>query len=82
MIQVVSLVGALLIVVAYAGNHYGWLTTSSLAYAVVNAVGAAILTVVAAVEGQWGFLLLEVVWTLVSLAAAVRLVAGRPPATG
>jgi hypothetical protein len=33
---------------------------------VLNAAGAAVLTVVAYEEEQWGFLLLESVWTLVS----------------
>ena len=76
MIQVVSILGSLAILGAYTASQMGWLRTSTLAYALVNALGAAILTVVAIVESQWGFLLLEAAWTLVSLAAAWRIVRG------
>lgn len=79
-IQLISLLGALTILVAYAGNQFAWLRATSLAYVLANAVGAAILAVVALVEEQWGFLLLEGVWTVVSLVALVRILAGRPPA--
>ncbi len=80
MIQLVSLLGALTILAAYAGNQFAWLRTTSLGYVVANAVGAAILAVVAAVEDQWGFLLLEGVWAIVSVIALLRILAGRPPA--
>jgi hypothetical protein len=72
-IQVISILGALLILAAYAANQFGRLRTAGLAYSLLNAVGAATLTIVAAVEEQWGFLLLEGVWTLVSLAALTQL---------
>jgi hypothetical protein len=76
-IQLVSIVGALMIVAAYAANQFRWLPTSGLSYSVINAVGAAILTAVAALEEQWGFLLLEGVWTLVSVVALVGLLRPR-----
>ena len=77
MIQVVSIFGALMILIAYTANQFGWMAALSLPYAVANAAGAATLTVVAALEEQWGFLLLEGVWTLVSLIAIVKLTRGR-----
>ena len=72
MIQVLSVLGALTILTAYAANQFGWLSTSNLSYSVFNAVGAGVLTVVAALEEQWGFLLLEGVWTIVSVLVIVR----------
>ena len=44
------------------------LDPQSLPYLVLNAVGAAILATLAFVGEQWGFLLLEGVWTVVSVA--------------
>jgi hypothetical protein len=77
MIQIVSVLGSLAILGAYTASQLGRLSTSALSYSVANAVGAAILSAVAVVERQWGFLLLESVWTLVSLAAVWRVVRRR-----
>jgi hypothetical protein len=76
MIQAVSVLGALAILVAYAANQFRWMGPSNLSYSVLNFVGAGVLTVVALIERQWGFLLLEGVWTLVSLYALVKLLGG------
>jgi hypothetical protein len=64
--QLVQIVGALLILVAFAAAQLGRLDPHSRPYLVLNLLGAAILTVLAWREGQWGFLLLESVWTAVS----------------
>jgi hypothetical protein len=74
MVQAISIIGAILILVAYGGNQLKRLDSSTSTYVALNLVGAAILAVVAAVEEQWGFLLLEGVWTLVAAYAALRLV--------
>ena len=59
MIQLVSVLGAITILAAYAANQFGRLQATGLLYAVANIVGAAILSYVAAHERQWGFLLLD-----------------------
>jgi hypothetical protein len=66
-LQAVSVVGALLILLAFAANQLGRTDTSSLSYQIANFVGSAILTVVAVIEVQLGFILLEGAWALVSL---------------
>ena len=71
-IQFVSVLGSLLVLVAYVASQFGYLSAKGLAYAFANIVGSGILAVVAALEAQWGFLVLEGAWALVSLVAVVR----------
>ena len=79
MIQVISVLGALAILLAYAANQFRLIEPTNLSYTLLNLLGGGVLTVIAVIERQWGFLLLEGVWTLVSLFALVRLVRdGRP----
>jgi hypothetical protein len=66
-LQVISVLGALAILVAYAANQFGWISPSQLSYQIANFVGSAILTIIAVSEVQLGFVLLEGMWALVSL---------------
>lgn len=65
--QLVQVVGALLILVAFAAAQFGAMDPHSRVYLVLNFVGSLILAVLAWHERQWGFLLLETVWAIVSL---------------
>jgi hypothetical protein len=79
--QFVQIIGAILILAAFAGAQFGRLDQRSIAYLTLNLIGSLILAVLAAVESQLGFLLLEAVWSLVSLWSLVaELRAG--PTTG
>ena len=66
MAQVIQIIGALVILGAFAASQLGELPTDSRLYLLLNVVGSAILAVLAVVEGQIGLLLLEGVWALVS----------------
>src|ERR687896_528090 len=79
MIQVFSVIGALLILLAFAANQLGRLDTSNLSYQLSNLVGSAILAVVAVIEVQLGFILLEGTWALVSLWGTVKVLRGESP---
>lgn len=78
--QLVQVAGALLILAAFAAAQFGWLGTSSRLYLVLNLVGSVVLSVLAWYEQQWGFLLLESVWAIVSAWGLVRVLGGNEPA--
>ena len=65
--QAASFVGALLILVAYAGHQMGWMNSRSALYNILNAVGSTILLYIALHPFQIGFIMLEGVWTVISL---------------
>ena len=66
-VQAISVIGALLILGAFAANLLQWMNTSNLWYSLLNFVGSAILMVIALLDQQFGFILLEGTWALVSL---------------
>jgi len=72
MIQAISIAGAVLILLPFAGSQFGKLATESLAYQLMNLIGSAALTAVAVIESQYGFILLEGTWALVSVAGLAR----------
>jgi hypothetical protein len=64
--QIIQIVGALLILAGFAAVQFERMRPDSRLYLVLNLAGSAILAVLAWVESQWGFLLLEGVWAIVS----------------
>jgi hypothetical protein len=70
--QAVSFLGALLILVAYAGQQFRWMDSRKTTYNILNGVGSAILAYIAFHPFQIGFVLLEVTWTLISIYALAR----------
>jgi hypothetical protein len=64
--QVIQVLGSLLILIAFAAAQRGAIGQTSKSYLVLNVVGSTILALLAALETQLGFLLLETCWALVS----------------
>ncbi len=79
--QVIQVVGSILILAGFVAAQRGWLRPTSRRYLVLNLLGSAILAVDALRGHQWGFLLLEGVWAIVSAAGLVSSLRGRAPTT-
>ncbi len=77
--QIVQVLGSLLILAGFVAAQRGRLSPTSRTYLVLNLVGSAVLAVDALRGHQWGFLLLEGVWAVVSAVGLVALLRGRTP---
>jgi hypothetical protein len=71
--QIAQLAGAILILVAFVAAQRGVMSPHSLVYLILNLVGGVILGVVALVTQNWGFLLLETFWSIVSAWGLIQL---------
>ncbi len=73
----IQIAASLFILVPFILAQVGRLTPSSLSYIVLNLVGSTVLAIDALFGAQWGFLLLEGVWAVVSAISLVRWARGR-----
>ena len=71
-LQLASFAGALLILVAYAGQQFSWMDPRRPWYNILNGIGSAILAYVAFFPFRIGFVILEVAWTFISVFALMR----------
>lgn len=81
--QAISLVGAALILAAFAAQQGGRLSPDATTYLALNLAGSAILTYFAVEARNLGLIVLEGSWALISLISIAR-TAGRtsPPGPG
>jgi hypothetical protein len=77
--QILQLVGAVLILVAFIAAQHNAMSPHSVVYLALNLVGSIVLTGVALHGRDWGFLMLEVVWAVVSAWGLWQLSRGHTP---
>ena len=70
--QVIQIIGAMMILVAYGAAQTGRWSPDALPYLWLNLVGSIILAVLAAMSENWGFLLLEGVWAIVTTWSLIK----------
>lgn len=74
--DLLQIIGALLLVGAFAAAQIGWLRPRDLRYLLANLVGAALLLGIATAGGQPGFMITNGFWVLISLWGLVQVVRG------
>ena len=76
--SILQIFGALLILTPFALAQFRLLGQHSWSYLLPNVAGSALLCALARVDAQWGFVLLEGVWALVSLWGLFALLRRKP----
>jgi hypothetical protein len=79
MSQLFQIAGALMILAAFCFAQLRGLDQRSYVYLVLNLIGSAILAVLAFQGRQWGFVLLEGVWAIVSFGSVLSRLRERTP---
>ena len=74
--DLLQIIGALLLVGAFAAAQIGWLRPHDLRYLLANLAGGVILLIIAAAAGQPGFVITNGFWTLISLWGLAQLARG------
>lgn len=82
MYDVLQLIGALAILAAFIGVQLRMTSPTSYFSLILNLSGSALLAVLAFEDRQWGFLLLEAVWALVSAWSLIARLTGRSGGRG
>ena len=77
--QAIQVVGAILVLLGYVLGQTGRVDASSRSYLVINLVGSALLALVAVLGRQWGFLLLNGTWAVISAVNLTRSLMGEKP---
>jgi hypothetical protein len=80
--QIISVLGAVMILIAYAGNQRSWMRRESALYNVLNLVGSGLLAWVAILDRRVGFIFLETAWALLSIPPLIALRNGPRPGGG
>jgi len=70
--QLVSLVGAFLLLAAYLAINRQWLKPQHRLYNLMNLIGGALLLWVAIVDQRIGFVVLEAAWALIAIPPLFR----------
>jgi hypothetical protein len=69
----IQIIGSVGVLTGFILSQLNIVNPKSLSYLLINAIGSGLLAIDAIIESQWGFLLLEGAWAVVSIAGLIRL---------
>ena len=72
LIQSIQMAGAILVLIPFAAVQLRRMSVETAMYQALNLAGSGALTFVAVIQQQYGFILLEGVWALMSLFGLMR----------
>ena len=72
LMQVISILGALLVLTAYGGHQIERLRYDTYTYQVLNLIGGAALLVAAITTRQAGLIIMEGAWTVISAGGLMK----------
>lgn len=64
--QLVQIIGAAAILIAFGLSQFKLASSDDAHYLLLNLVGGVLLLASATIEEQWGFIVLEAAWSLIS----------------
>lgn len=70
--QAIQLIGAVLVLLGYVLSQTGRVDGNARSYLIINLIGSGFLAVAAALGQQWGFLLLNGTWAIISAVNLIR----------
>ncbi len=71
--EILGTVGVGLILIAYFGNTFSLIAKEGKLFFVINAIGAALACASSALIPFWPFIILEAVWTVVSIVGFIKI---------
>ena len=80
--QGIQLTGSAIALAAFIATQAGRITATSAPYLALNIIGSAALVTSSIAEGQWGFVILESVWGVVSAFGLYRSLSRRTSQDG
>ena len=80
--QLISILGAALVLGAFGALQFRWTGPMGVWYLVANVAGSALLALAAWLEGLWAFVVLNSVWGLVSIRSLCVVLRGAADPTG
>ncbi len=78
-VEVIQILGALMVLVCFLLVQDGRINPNAYHYLLPNLVGSSAMTVTAVIGREWGFVLLEGIWALISLWGLILRLRGKTP---